>query len=209
MTLSDIGIFTRMGIEPLAARNAILADFLSEGLEGLTHMTDDEVKDACASYAKRQDGEFPVILTPIQKQRIKALVLWVKDYHRVNAPLEFPSSTTQGQLWAILAEALERDRRRKDQKKEGDSYLDSTFNVKLKSTAQWEKWNEELESTLCQIIGVRGVPLTYIIRKDAEPVFDDEDPYKKAVIQAMTLTGTEFDQDARTVHKIILKNIHE
>ena len=83
MELSSIAIFTRIGIAPAAARNAIIDDFLSEGLEGLRHMSDEDVRDTCASYAKRQDGAFPIVLTPIQRQRMKALVLWVKDRDRV------------------------------------------------------------------------------------------------------------------------------
>ena len=67
---------------------------------------------------------------------------------------------------------LELERRRKDQKKEGESYLDSSFNTKLKSAVQWEKWTEELMTNLCQIVGVRGVPLTYLIREEDTQIFD-------------------------------------
>ena len=145
----------------------------------------------------------------MQKQRIESLVLWVKDQERVGQALAFPGTTTQAQFRTALAEALERERRRKDQKKEGESYLDSSFNTKLKSALQWEKWAEELNTNLCQIVGVRGVPLTYVIREGDMPVFDASLPYDEAVINAMTLTGQEFQQDARTVHKIIMKNVHE
>ena len=41
------------------------------------------------------------------------------------------------------------------------------------------------------------------------PVFDTSLPYDDAVINAMTLTGQEYQQDARTVHKIIMKNVHK
>ena len=209
MPLTNIQIFTQMGISPAVDRNAIIADFLSEGLEGLQNMTEEEVRDACSSYAKRQDGVFPVILTPVQRQRMWALVLWVKDRVRVQQPVQFEDATTQNDLRGRLSRALTRERRRKDQKKEEESYLDSTFNNKLKSTAQWEKWNEELESNLCHIIGCRGVPLSYVIRDDATPDFDETLPFEEATYQAMSLTGVEYAQDARTVHKIILKNVHE
>ena len=209
MVLTNAQIFTKMGVAPAAARNVIIADFLSEGLEGLVHMSDEDVRDTCTSYAKRQDGAFPIILTPILKQRMKSLVMWVKDQHRIGQPLEFPDATTEADLKNALVESLERERRRKTQKKEGENYLDSTFNNNLKSAAQWQKWVEELNATLCQIIGVRGIPVNYVIRPDAAPAFDATLPYEAAVLQAVTLTGVEFTQDARTVHKIILKNVHE
>ena len=207
--MTNIQMFTMIGIPDAQSRNAIISDLLSDGLEGLRHMTQEDVRDACVSYAKRTDGPFPVILTPVQKQRIKSLVLWVKDQDRVNQPFQFPNTMTQAEFRAELSEALERDRRRHEQKKEGESYLDSTFNTKLKSAAQWEKWLEELDSTLCQIIGVRGVPLIYVIRESEEADFNEELSYEEAVIQGLTLEGVEYQQDARTVHKIILKNINE
>lgn len=207
--LTNAQILTMVGIAPAANRNAIIADLLSEGLDGLKYMTDEEVRDTCTSYAKRTDGPFPVVLTPVQKQRIKSLVLWVKDSDRVGQDLSFPATTSQAEFRSAISESLERDRRRRSQKKEGESYLDSTFNTKLKSASQWEKWLEELNITLCQIIGVRGVPLTYVIRENDAPNFDAGLPYDEAVINGMTLTGEEYKQDARTVHKIILKNVHE
>ena len=67
-TLTNVQIMTFVGIGPPAAnRNAIIADFLSEGLVGLIHMTDKEVRDTCSSYAKRQDGQFPIVLTPVRR----------------------------------------------------------------------------------------------------------------------------------------------
>ena len=209
MALTEAQLFTFIGIAPAARRNAIIDDFLSEGLEGLALMTDEDVRDTCASYAKRQDAPFPIILTPILKQRLRSIVLWVKDQKRINQAPTFPNGIGQAEVKQQLTEAMERELRRKTQKKEGEHYLDSTFNSKLKSTAQWEKWNEELESTLSQIIGVRGVPLSYVIRENDDPEFEPDVPFDDTVVNAITLEGIEYKQDARTVHKIIAKNIHE
>ena len=105
-SLSSVQIMNMIGVGPAANRNAIIADLLSEGLDGLKHMTDEDVRDTCASYAKRTDGPFPVILTPVQKQRIKSLVLWVKDQERVGQALAFPGTTTQAQFRTALAEYI-------------------------------------------------------------------------------------------------------
>ena len=68
MSLTAIQIFTFMGFQPAAARNAIIADFLSDRLESLYDMTDEDVSEACTSYAKRSDPPFPVMLSPILKK---------------------------------------------------------------------------------------------------------------------------------------------
>ena len=111
MALTGQQILIRMGVNPAATRNAIIADFLSKGLEGLKHMTDKEVRDTCASYAKRQDPPFPITLTPIIKQRMRSLVLFVKDRVRSEQPVEFPDTTNQAQLKLLLTETLEREKR--------------------------------------------------------------------------------------------------
>ena len=66
-----------------------------------------------------------------------------------------------------------------------------------------------MKTYLCQIVGVRGVPLTDVIREEDTQTFDASLLYNEAVINAMTLIGQEFQQDSRTVHKIIMKNVHE
>ena len=72
MALTNVQIFTSIGIQPANQRNAVIADFLSGGLEGLEHLSSDDVKDACTSYAKRTDGNFPVILSTLHRQRLKS-----------------------------------------------------------------------------------------------------------------------------------------
>ena len=209
MVVSNVQLMTWIGINPANRRNAIINDFLSDGLAGLEHMTTKEVKDMCASYAKRTDDPFPVILTPIQKQRMKGLVLWVKDRVRVGAAVAFPNGTTRDDVIDELNESIRRENLRKEQKKVGESFHDASFNNKLKSQSQWEKFSEELESTLAMIIGAKGVPILYVIRENDTPVFDPTLPYEVAVSQAVELNGEEYDIDAKTVHKIILQNVNE
>ena len=138
MVLTSIAIFTHIGIAPAAQRNAIIADFLPSGLEGLLNTSDDDVKDACTSYARREDGNFPVMLMVNQKQRLKGLMLWVKDRDRVGQPIQFEDGTTAAQLNAMLSESLDREEVRKEQKSNSKAYLDHEFNNKLKTQSQWE-----------------------------------------------------------------------
>ena len=209
MVLTNIQIFTHMGFAPAATRNAIIADFMARGLDGLEHMSEDDVKDACTSYARRQDGVFPIILTQLQRYRLKGLVLWVKDMFRAGLPRSFDDAVDAAALNRKLEGAVKRYIVRKEQKKIGEAYLDHSFNTKLKSQAQYTKWEEELDSVLSLIVGVQGVPLTYTQRVDEAPFYDENLTYKEAIIRAVELQGPKFDIDARTVHNLILKNIHE
>ena len=66
---------TFVGLEITVQRNIIIADLLPEGLAGLLYMTEKEIRDIYTSYAKRTDRNYPVFLTPIQKQRLKSLII--------------------------------------------------------------------------------------------------------------------------------------
>ena len=157
MALSNVAVFNYIGgWQNNAQRNAVIAEILPEGLDNLIDITEDDLKSACQSLAKRSGEPYPINITMLQKQRIYSLILWAKDQDRVNEPIKFAQGTNQQDFRKLLTEALQRDQRRQDQKKSGVSYLDSTFNTKLKSTVQWEKWLEELHTTLGQIIGVMG-----------------------------------------------------
>ena len=68
--LTNAQIMTMVGIAPAANRNAIIADLISEGLDGLKYMTDEEVRDTCTSYAKRTDGPFPILLRQYRKSAL-------------------------------------------------------------------------------------------------------------------------------------------
>ena len=151
MALSHVEIFNYIGgWQNNAKRNAVIAEFLPEGLDYLIDIIEDDLKGACQSLAKRSGNPYPINVTMLQKQRIFSLILWVKDQDRANQPIEFAEGTSQEDFRNMLTAALQRDQRRKDQKKSGASYLDSTFNMKLKSTVQREKWLEELYTTLSQ-----------------------------------------------------------
>ena len=79
---------------------------------------------------------------------------------------------------------------RKEQKKIEKYFHDAYFNNKLKCQDQWEKFNEELDTTFSMIIGVQGVSLNYVIREDKTPNFDATVLYEEAIIQSVALTGS-------------------
>merc|ERR1719296_187280 len=151
MAVKNIQILTWISIFVAQQRNAIIADLLSDGLGGLEHMTHDNVKETCSSYAKRTDVPFPIILTLLTKQRIHSLVLWVQDMIRAEQTPMFPDTTIRTSF--IQLHNVE-------------------FNTKLKSQGHYEKFEEELQSTLENIFSSKGVLFTYVIRKEEASIYN-------------------------------------
>ena len=119
----------------------------------------------------------------------------------------FPNGATQTSFIRLLNESLVRDRNRKSQKKVGESCHNAEFNTKLKSQGHFEKFEEELKSTLSNVIGSKGVPLIYVIRKNADPNCDEEILCEDNIFNAVAMSGESFKNDTRLVHQIMLKNV--
>ena len=132
-------ILTWIGISPAAVRNAIINDLLSNGLEDLKDLTHDEVKDTLSSYAKRNDGPFPVVLTPLQKQRLRGLVLLIKDITRSGQEIGFNDHFDRNSFLDEISEAITRDDMRNKLRKIGEAFLDTSFTHKLERTGAMEK----------------------------------------------------------------------
>ena len=209
MAITNMQIMTWIGINVVNQRNAIISNLLSDGLGGLEHMTHDDVKDTCSSYAKRTDSPFPIMFAPLAKQRIYSLALWVQDTIRAEQTPTFTDGTNRNSFIQLLNYSLVGDRNRKSQKKVGGSCHNAEFNTKLKSQGRYEKFEEELQSTLSNIVGCKGVPLDYMIRENDEPNYDPSILHEDNVIDAVTMTGESYKNDARLVHQIILRNVSE
>ena len=87
---------------------------------------------------------------------------------RVGKEPSFDDCTMRPVFVQALKDAQSQETRQKEQKKVGESFHDHSFMTKLKSQAQWEKFNEELEATLGMIVGACSIPLSYVLRKTEE-----------------------------------------
>ena len=199
-----------LGITNVTQGRIVIRGFMpgANGLSRLASRNVEDVRSTCVAFPKRRSQPFELELDVID--RIVALALWAKDFVRIDKKPIIDANLGQEEIHKMLQEAMERDRLRKNQKSIGEGLISQHFQVKLKSQGQWEKWMAELRSTLNSIIGVNGVPLTYVIRKIELPAVEDPDwTYSEMAINLAPLRGEMFTQDARTVHQIILRNIHE
>ena len=74
---------------------------------------------------------------------------------------------------------------------------------KLKETSRWEDWKNVFISHLRCRPGVKGYPLTYIIRDNEVPDISPKPNVLDLYVAAAPLHGTVFEQDTKTVHNII------
>ena len=52
------------------------------------------------------------------------------------------------------------------------------------------------------ILGVNGVPLSYVVRENSEPTPEGHDTFVQKCIACAPLSGPHFEADARRVHQL-------
>eukprot|EP00980_Cylindrotheca_fusiformis_P017467 scaffold5460_cov156-Cylindrotheca_fusiformis.AAC.1 len=209
MAISDLDIIGWIGITNDRKKQAVVDTFMPRGLGSICSRTEKKIENMAHKFAKRSDGAFPILLSEEQEQMLWSIVLWARDRRRAGQVIEFKDGTTEAQFQTMIDDALLCEERRKEKKKVGEAYLDATFNTQLKGRAQWENFEDELKETLEMILGVDGIPLSYVIRENDAPEFDENINFDEAVIKAAKLEGENFKEDALTVHKLIKKNVAE
>jgi hypothetical protein len=63
---------------------------------------------------------------------------------------------------------------RKHTSEELDSLIKSSDPGKLKKNKEWPPWSRSLKNYLSTILGQDGVPLSYVIRENEDPDYEDE-----------------------------------
>jgi hypothetical protein len=92
---------------------------------------------------------------------------------------------------------------------ESDSLIKTSDPGKLKKNKEWLPWSRSLKNYLLTILGQDGVSLSYVIRENEDPDYEDEDnnddndDFEQLLIKCAPLSGLIFKTDAHKVHQFI------
>ena len=200
-----------MGVTNANHRTAIIADLApgNRGIGHLTHEDEDGIADTCTHYNRRNPPSTRFHVSRTVVRSIQNLLLYVKDQARIGITIGVLDSVAENEFLTDLIDARERQERREQMEKNGKALITTEFYAKLKNRNQWERWSTELKSTLDGIIGMVGIPLSYVIRENHAPNINGHTDWDQLANAATPLTGAKYTQDSRMVHQIILRNIAE
>jgi hypothetical protein len=135
-------------------------------------------------------------------KNIKAVIHWLMDFDRVS---ERPSiaglsgRACKSQLKTAMTRAQVRSTL------SSKNISDAADPGPLKSEKQWKEWEEKFSNYLRCISGALGVPLSYVIRDNTEPIPDGNYPdFVTKTIACAPLKGEYFDADKMTVFNYIV-----
>ena len=132
------------------------------------------------------------------------MVHWVQDFERVGEIASFDEFMDALAFRGALDIAFDRASVRKVEKDQSDTVSKAADPGKFKDERKWPEWEPAFSTYLSTILGVKGVPLSYVVREkeEAEEGATYEGFNERAVACA-PLVGASFQADVRKVHQLI------
>ena len=136
------------------------------------------------------------------ERALRNMTHWAKDFYRVG---EVP--TLDGQTQREFKEAIDSAglfaQNREIRKASCESRADKASPGKLKDEKGWHTWEQALVTQLGILIGVAGVPLSYVIREAEHKPGTTYLSKMAESVARFPLTGPDYESDALQVHQII------
>ena len=179
-----------------------LVDFEDLNKEGVTALAE--------SLRKRYPQASRVHVSKGKQDMLVNTGHWAGDFGRVSLEPELPlgddGNPDQQEFEDLLKLAKQRAEARKYLKDNSKTLSDAAEPDKLKDEKDWWEFSDQLYIYLSAIPGVKGVPLSYIIRDNEQPDYDTEwedDDFNEQMIACAPLFGPAFITDAQSVHLLM------
>lgn len=181
-------------------RNNIASDAFSTYAEAAS-LTVKDITSLADDYSRRTANNGRINFGIKRIKRLQNLIHWVKDNYRTSLTPTIEDLTGEKFLMA-LETAGKRSEVRKKMIEDSDTNAKEASPGPLKSELIWTEWQPKFVNYLSTILGVGGVPLSYVIR-------DNEDPdraeffanFNEQCIAQAPLDGVIYEADRSSVHQ--------
>ena len=191
-----------IGFSTQEDRTAIINDAFID-FEDLKKTTEKEITKLEDSFTKKVTAN-RIYFGARKTKKLKALVHWVQDFYRISL-----TPTIEGLTDNAMNIALTTAAERAEVRKRMDSISDAASKVAnpgpLISEAKWPEWEPKFVNYMSTMLGIDGIPLSYVIREDDAP--DQTGPHPDFVDQCVAcapLTGVAYEADRSTVHQALV-----
>ena len=202
--IDQIGdILEWIGFENQGNRTSIIADAFST-YSDIQTLTDKDITELSESFSRRTANNDRINFGIRRTKRLKHMVHWVQDFYRVSL-----TPTTDGLNEADFLSALtvagERADVRKLLRDQSDEKAKVAAPGSLVSENKWVAWEPKFVNYLSTLIGMNGIPLSYVIREnDAPSRTATHANFTEECIACAPLTGVGYESDRSAVHQALL-----
>ena len=193
-----------VGFENATVRCNVATYSFNSRLSSFNRLDISALDNLCKDLKKRsEDDESDLDFGLQQEVLLKGLMHFVQDLARVGKSVEniHPDEIT---LEAI-DNAIERAKNREAFIKQSKTVSAAGDPGKFDKGKQWFTWRDSFINYLSLKPGSSGIPLSYVIREDQEPldnaVYDD---FMEEMVACAPLSGQTYDNDRRLVHQYLM-----
>ena len=167
-------------------------------------MTEKDMTELSISFSRRTANNGRIDFGIRRTKKLKQVMHWVQDTERI-AYKPSLNGYDQASLLSALTVAGERADVRKQLKERSDVNSKEASPGPLVSENKWVNWEPKFSNYLSTIIGMNGVPLSYVIGENESPdrVTNFVD-FSEECIACAPLTGVIYQADCKTVHSSIV-----
>ena len=182
----------------------IASEVFEDDFETCKTITKEDLYDNFKSYTNLTVANGRIVLNPLTKKRLHAMIEWSISLYRVRQdPYAQPFPVAQSN--AIIEKGKELKRYKDRAKTITDAAKPTTFNSK----SDWLDWSETFRNFLRHIPGRNDIPLIYVLRENIAHAVA-EDPTKDVIdnlIEMAPLEGEVYKTNAAEVHTYLVKFI--
>ena len=196
-------MLTWIGFNIQGNRTSIINDAFST-FSDIQALTEKDIKDLQESFARRTAQNDRINFGIRRTKRLKNMMHWVQDFYRVSSTPSI-AGLDDALFLAALTKAGERADVRKHLRDQSDEKAKVSSPGPLVSENKWVEWEPKFLNYLSTLIGMNGVPLSYVVRENDNP--DRNGPHADFVeecIACALLNGVGYDSDRSAVHQALV-----
>jgi len=202
--IDQIGqILTWIGFTDATQRLSIIDDAFNCYMDMLA-LKEKEMFELSDSFSRRTATTGRIVFGIRRTKKLKSLLHWVQDFYRVSS---IPS--IEGLTEITFTEALTRARQRADVRElmlqQSEHRQKVASPGPLVSENKWTDWEPKFANYLSTILGINGIPLSYVIRENDGPdITGPHANFSEECVARAPLSGVAYEADRSTVHQALV-----
>jgi hypothetical protein len=170
--------------------------------DAFIRMTEKDISNMSDEYAKRTIAQNKIQFGFYRTKQLQGLMHWVQDCGRTDREPRAQQINAND-----IADAAVNANHRLNLKDNMETASKATDPGKLKANTDWYTWSQGFNNYLSTIPGSTGIPLSYVIRINENPMIVHDVDYLTDLVNRAPLRGPVFTADRRQVHQLLTGKI--
>ena len=194
-----------IGFGDVQHHNVIIDEGGFDRLMDFYDINETDIRDMAESFSKRSPAANCIIFGMRRIKWLISMMRWAQDHQRCSEDPDLDDIANVDEFKEALLVSAQRTSLRKTDAEQVDTISKAADPGKFKDKKKWPDWEPAFVNYLSTIPGVRGVPLSYIVRENEPPNHETDfgNDFTACSIACAPLNDSSFRADARKLHQLL------